>query len=211
MDAGVIGEFRVEGCGDRSSLPDRDWVFALGGDDFDGSAYAPDFGGANEDHLQRRDGLVVERALQKLAFADGAVELAPVGIAADGHVDGAQAGLLGVFDFSGKQDCAGAGAEGRLEAYELFQLFEAFFSQQFQERSALAAGNDEAVDFIELRGLFDEHNFGAEFFETATVSVEIALQGEDSDFHDRFSLPEEMKIYASCGLSGASSKPDICI
>jgi hypothetical protein len=34
-----------------------------------------------------------------------------------------------------------------------------------------------------LLGLFDKENFGAEFFEAAAVGVEIALQGQDSDFH----------------------------
>jgi hypothetical protein len=36
-----------------------------------------------------------------------------------------------------------------------------------------------------LLGLFDEDNFGAEFFEAAAMGVEIALQGQDSDFHGR--------------------------
>ncbi len=49
--------------------------------------------------------------MQEPAFADGAVELASVGVAADADVDCAEAGLLGIFNFSGQQDCAGAGAE----------------------------------------------------------------------------------------------------
>ena len=109
--------------------------------------------------------------------------MASVGVAADADVDCAQAGLLGIFDFGGEQDCAGAGAESWLEANELLQLFEAFFAQQFQERAGLAARDDEAVDLVELLGLFDEHNFGAQLFEPAAVGVEIALQGQDSDDH----------------------------
>jgi hypothetical protein len=31
----------------------------------------------------------------------------------------------------------------------------------------------------------DEHNFGAQLFEPAAVSIEIALQGQDTDFHGR--------------------------
>ena len=81
----------MEGCSHGSSLPDRDWVGALGGDDFDGRADAFDFRGADENHLQW--GLcefVVKRA-EKFAFADGTVELASVGVAADSDVDCAEA------------------------------------------------------------------------------------------------------------------------
>ncbi len=53
MDAGVVGEFRVEGCGHDSSLPDCDWVFALGGDDLNCGANPLDLGGADEDHFDR--------------------------------------------------------------------------------------------------------------------------------------------------------------
>ena len=179
MDAGVFGEFGVEGCRHRSSLPDRDWqiIFAFGCNDLDARTNVGNLGGADEDHFERSD--------SEFAFADGAIELASVGVAADADVDGAEAGLLGVFDFGRQQDCAGAGAEGGLQAHELLQLFEAFLPQQFQERSGLASGDDEAVDFVELLGLFYEHNFGAQLFEPAAVGVEIALQGQDTDGNPR--------------------------
>ena len=47
----------------------------------------------------------------------------------------------------------------------------------------LAAGDDQAVDLVQLLRLFDEHNFSAQLFEPLAVSVEIALEGKDSDFH----------------------------
>jgi hypothetical protein len=51
--AGVFGEFGVEGCGHRSSLPDCDWnvIFAFGGDYFYGRAGVLDPGGADEYHF----------------------------------------------------------------------------------------------------------------------------------------------------------------
>ncbi len=125
---------------------------------------------------------MVERALQKLAFADRAVELASVGVAADGHIDGAESVLVGILNFGGEQDRSSAGSESGLEAHELLQPFEAFFSQQFQEGAGFAAGDYQAIDLVELAGLFDEENFGAQLFEPAAVGVEIALQGQDSDF-----------------------------
>ena len=172
MDAGVGGEFGVErGC-HRSSLADGYGVRAFGGDDFYTFSDMFNFGSADEDHFQRG---VVWVTVQKFAFADGAVDLTSVGVAADADVEGTEAFLGGVLDFSGQQDCAGAGSESGFRVHEFLQLCEAFFTQQFQERARLAAGDDEAIDGIELFGLFDEHNLGAEFFEAAAVGVEIAL------------------------------------
>src|ERR1700723_3067851 len=173
----------MEGCSHCSSLPDRDWVGTFSGYDFDGRADAFDFRGADENHLQwGRCEFVVKRA-EKFAFADGFIELASVGVAADGDVDCAEARLLWIFDFRGQQDRAGAGAEGWLHADELLQLFEALFPQQFQERTGFAAGDYEAFDRVELLGLFYEHHFGAELFEPAAVGIEVSLQGQDTDDH----------------------------
>jgi len=194
----VFGEFRVEGCGHRASLPDGDWVGAFGCDHFNACAYALDLGGADEDHFEVGT-FLIKRALQELASANRTVDLASVGIAADADIDRAQASLLRVLHFGSQQDCSGAGAEGRLEAHELFQLFETFFSEQFQERAGLAARDHEAVDFVELLRLFYEHNCGAQLFEPAAVGIEIALQGQDTDLHCSFDftgrngLPQRLK------------------
>ena len=91
---------------------------------------------------------------------------------------------LGFSTSDGEQDSPGAGAESWFEADELLELLESSVAQEFQECAGLAAGDDKAVDVVELLGLFDEHNFGAEFFEAAAVGVKIALQGQDSDLHD---------------------------
>ncbi len=106
MHASIFAEFGMEGCRHHSSLPDGDWIVAFGCDYFYSGADAFDLGGADEDHF---DGLFAESA-----FADGAVDLAAVGVAADADVERAQSGLLWVLYFAGQQDCAGAGAEGWL-------------------------------------------------------------------------------------------------
>ena len=55
MDAGIVGEFGMEGGGHGGSLPDGDrGCLAFGGDDFDAGADMLDFRGADEDHFQRR-------------------------------------------------------------------------------------------------------------------------------------------------------------
>ena len=79
----------------------RPWLFpagrlrelfgAFGGEDFDAFADVLNFGGADEDHFHGR--------VAEAAFADGAVDLASVGVAADADVEGAEAFLLRIFDF----------------------------------------------------------------------------------------------------------------
>ena len=153
MDAGISREFGVEGGGHGSSLPNGDGVFAFGGDYFYTFANVLDFGSADKDHFQRRSA--------EQAFADGAVDLAAIGIAADTDVDGSKAFLLRVFHLAGQEDRAGTGAEGWLGVDEIFQLCESFFAEKLKEGTGFAARDDETVDGIELLGLFDEDNFGA--------------------------------------------------
>ena len=182
MDAGVAGKFGVEGGGHDSSLPDGDRVGTFGGDYFYPFSDVLDFGGADEDHFERCG---ARRFSSQQAFADGAVDLAAVGVAADADVECAEAFLFGILHFGGEEDGPGAGAEGGFGVDELFELFESGLAEQFQEGAGLAAGDDEAVDGVELLGLFYEDNFGTELFEPAAVGVEIALQGQDSDCHKR--------------------------
>src|SRR5438552_7917987 len=155
MHSRIVGKFRMEGCGHDLSLAHGDgiFIFALGGDDFYVLPYALDFWCADENHLGGRTG--------EDAFADGAVALSSIGVAANADVRGAESGLPGIFYFTGQQDGAGAGAEGWLHAHELFELFESSFSEQLEEGAGFAAGADEAVDLVQLLGFLDEHNFGA--------------------------------------------------
>lgn len=103
--------------------------------------------------------------------------MASVGIAADANVECAESGLWRIFHLRGEQDGPGAGAESGLETNELFEFFESGFAEKFQEGAGLASRNDEAVDVVELLGLFDEQDFGAQLFEPAAVGIEITLQG----------------------------------
>ncbi len=183
MDAGIFGEFRMEGRSHSSSLPDGDGVGAFGGEDLHAFSHMGNFGRADEDHFQWG---LVEFAFEiadKLALADGAVDLASIGVAADADIEGAKPVLCGIFNFFGEKDSPGAGAESRLEANELFKLFEAGFAKKLQKSARFATRDHEAVNVVELLRLFDEHNFRTELFEPATVGVKITLQGQDSDDH----------------------------
>src|SRR6202041_14228 len=108
-------------------------------------------------------------------FADGAVDLASVGVAADTNIECAQAGLLRIFYFGREENRAGAGAERGLDVNKFLELCETIISQQFQERAGLTSRDNEAVNTVELLGLFDQHNFSAQLFEPAAVGVEITL------------------------------------
>jgi len=177
VDAGVLRQFRMESRGHSSSLPHCDGICAFRGQDFDAFAYVRDFGGADEDHFEGRLMMVAFEIVKELAVADGAVDLTSVGVAADTDVEGAEPGLGGILYFLGEEDGAGAGAERRLEANELLELFESGFAKKFEEGAGFASGDDEAVDCVELLGLLDEHDICAELFEPAAVGVKIALQG----------------------------------
>ncbi len=57
------------------------------------------------------------------------------------------------------------------------------FAEQLQKGTRLASGNDQAIDLVELLGLAHQDNFGAQFFQAAAMRIEIALQGQNADFH----------------------------
>jgi hypothetical protein len=79
MYASVGGKFGMECRGHHSSLTDGYWIAALGRDYFDSGTDAFYLGSANENHL--------ERIISESAFADGTVDLAAVGVAADADVE----------------------------------------------------------------------------------------------------------------------------
>ena len=189
VDAGVGREFGMKRGGHGSSLPDNDGIAAFGGEDFNAFSNVDDPGGTDENHFERRFAVISGQragrilAGEESAFADGAVDLASVGVTADADVEGPEASLGRVFHFGGEQNCAGAGAEGRLHFDELAELLESGYAEKLEEGAGFASRNNEAVDVIKLLGLSDEHNFGAQLFKPAAVSVEIALQGQDTNGH----------------------------
>src|SRR6266478_6909876 len=83
MHAGVVGKFRMEGGRHDSSLPHSYGIASLGGDHFDVPSHALDFRCTDKNHLQRR--------VSQFAGADGAVDLAAVGVAPNADVERAEA------------------------------------------------------------------------------------------------------------------------
>jgi hypothetical protein len=175
MHAGIVGELGMERSCHHSSLPHGDRIVAFGRDDFDPWPDALDLRRADEHHFDGRPA--------EAAFTDGAVHLPAVGVAADADVESAQPCLFGIVHLVSQKNRTGTSAKRWPGAHKLLQLLESGFAQEFEKCAGFAAGNYQAVDFVELLRFFYEHNFGSQLFEPATVGVEIALQGQDTDFH----------------------------
>src|SRR5580693_2809361 len=97
----------MKGRGEEVAFPDEDGEAVAGGEGFDFGAGVSDARGADEDHLEWAAG-----EFGRLG-EDGGVDLAAVGVALDGDVEGGERFLCGVFYVFGEEDRAGAGAEGR--------------------------------------------------------------------------------------------------
>jgi hypothetical protein len=175
VDAGIVGEFGVKRGGHGFSLADSDRIGAFGGEDFYAFSDVFDFRGAYEDHFQR--------GVPEQTFADRAVNLASVGVASDTDVESPESFLLRIFYLGSKQDCSRAGSERGLDPNELFELFESFFAEKFQEGAGFSTWNDQSIDLVELLRFLDKYNFSAEFLETAAMGVKVSLKGQNSDFH----------------------------
>jgi hypothetical protein len=125
-----------------------------------------DPGGADEERPQRllADPLDLEVGLE-------ALQLATEGVAPRARVEEAE--VVGVAD-----DQAGAGAEDRppglvMGAQRRLQLRRL---DAFDDRRALAARDDEAVEAGQIGGRADLGCFGAELAQGAGVRLEVALQ-----------------------------------
>src|SRR6266542_2863328 len=101
----------MEGGGHNISLPHYNGIAAFGREYFDPLANARDLRGPDKDHFSGSS--------LKQAFTNGAVQLAAVGVAANGDVNCTKAGLGRVFHILGKKDRAGAGPKSWFQPDEL--------------------------------------------------------------------------------------------
>jgi hypothetical protein len=182
VDTGIVAEFRMKCCRYRHSLLNHYWIGAFGREYLNFRPYTLDLGCANKYHLDCR---IPQRFGQKLAFANGALALAAVGIAPDADVNGTETGLRGIRDLACEEDRSRAGSESRFRTNELLKLFKARFAKQLEKCSRLPTRNDQAVDAIELFRFPYEHDVSAEFGEPSSMCIEITLQGENTNFHNR--------------------------
>lgn len=167
----------MKGGGEEIFVLYEDGLAGVFGEDIERVAGAFDDGAADEDHFER-SGLEFARAKENVAS-----DLATVGVAENGHVHKAKRGLRGMFDFGGKQDGAGAGAEnGAAAAREITdRVVEAFFLEKLELRGAFTARKDEAVALFEVGDGADFECLRAKFVEARGVGFEVTLNGENSD------------------------------
>ena len=171
----VGGELGMESGGEDVSLLDQDGEAVALGEDVDTGSGLHDARGTNVDELH---GAAFELCWRSL---NGAVDLASVGVAFDGDVEDGEALLRRIRHFFGEEDTAGAGAEGGACANEGLKAAEESVSlEEFEKGGRFAAGDDESVDAVELLGLADEDRFGAGFAQRRGMSIEVALDGEDT-------------------------------
>jgi hypothetical protein len=141
VDSRVVAEFGVEGGGKDVVLAYEDREAVAAGKGFDLRAGAGDARSADEDHLEWAAGEFGGGG------EDSGVDLATVGVAFDGDVEGAEGGLGGMLDVFGEEDSAGAGSEGRDGLDEGGEgIEEAVALEELEHGGGFASGNDEAID-----------------------------------------------------------------
>jgi len=176
VDAGVRAEFGVKGGREEMAFANEDRKVVAGGEGFNVGAGAGDAGGAYKDHLEWA-------AFEFCGLAeDGRVDLAAVGVALDGDIQGGEGFLRGVLYVFGEEDCAGTGAEGGRGFDEgLKGVEETTVLEEFEEGGGFAAGNDETIEISEFGWSADEFCGYAEAGDGFGVGFECSLQGEDAD------------------------------
>ncbi len=114
-----------------------------------------------------------------------AVELTPVAVAANGEVDQVEPALVGpsVEHVGGAQDHAGTRAEHREPVDETSLEFveQPAGGEQPGHRGALAAGQHDRIEPVEVGRRAHHRGVDAESFEPLAMEVERALQGEYAD------------------------------
>ena len=113
------------------------------------------------------------------------VELAPEGVAFDGHVEERQDRRLAPGDLGRQHDHPGARPEDRRPAVGEVEdgLAQAPALDELAHGRALAARQDEAGDAVEVGRLAHAHAVHADRAERVEVLAERPLQGEDPDLH----------------------------
>src|SRR5664279_1930461 len=160
----------MESCGHHASLPHQHRIAAALGQNFYAIADPFNTRRADENHLHRIDAELGD------GFKNRRIDLTTVTVALDGNVNRVEPFLFGVRDLFREQDRAGARAEGRFSVDELVEFGEKVLTQQFQKCARLAAGDNKAINLVELLGLAHEYDGGAELFEPSPMRIEIPLQ-----------------------------------
>ena len=157
VNAAIVAQFRMEGGGKCFSLADEHRVIALGRDHFHARADMRNLWRTDEDHLNR-DG-------SGSALANRAVDLASVGVAANGMSIAPRPACAG-FSTSLANRIAPAQVPkvgfGRTNS---FSFANPSSPSNFRNVPDSPPGMTSPSILVELLGLLDEHNFCAQLFE----------------------------------------------
>jgi hypothetical protein len=173
VNCGVVGQFGMKRGRKDAALADKNRMTGIFGENFDVRADSFDDGSADEDHFQRLG--------MQLGFShmDVAGKLAAVAVAKNRGVEERERGLRGAVNFFCEENCASAGAEERAFLRgKLFQgVEEAFCGHHFQVRGAFAAGEDDAVESLQVLRRADEGVVNADALKHLGVGFVITLDG----------------------------------
>src|SRR3954471_7676649 len=136
------------------------------------------------------------------------VDLASEGVAPHGHVDAADAHLVGgaVEHPVGQQDHAGAGAERRHAVGDplLQRLQQVERHQQLADRRRLTAGDDKPVDPVELVRTSYAHGVSPARLENGDVLAHVTLQREHPESWGGHGATSRVR---PSGVTPAASRP----
>ena len=179
MYARVLGEFRVKGRSKDMAVLHENGLPFMPGENRDSRANFFDDRRANENHLER---LFLERA--RLA-ENVAGELTAVAVSEDGHAQELQRILRRILNLIRQENGAGTGAEDRASRIGEFAdgIVEALLLQELELRGAFAAGEDKSVATLQIGDRADFDGFSTELPQHGGVCFEVALNGEDANFH----------------------------
>src|ERR1039458_3165473 len=171
----------MEGRDEVAALFHQDGVAVVAGEDAGGGAGTADDGSADEHRFHFTGGGAGEKFGLGLDLGDAAIDLATVAVAFDRNVHEAQAFLGGAGDFIGDQDGAGASAEDGFAGAELGDGFKkSVEAHEFEHGGAFAAGDDEAIERVEVGRLADVDGLGAGAFKGCAVRRKVPLQRKHS-------------------------------
>lgn len=166
----------MECRGHQISLPHQHRVTIAAGEDLDFGSGLDDAGGADEDHLQR----IARQGSRR--SKDGGVDLASVGVALHHGIEQAERALRGVLDIARQQNCTGASAEDGLLSGEVAQFVEEMPAlEELEHGSGFAAGQDQAVQLIQLLRVADFNRVGSGVGERGGVGGVVSLNGQHAD------------------------------
>ena len=179
MEARLAGQLGMERGGDDVALPDGDDASVVQPrEHVDAGPDALDDRCADEDAVDRR----VAEDRHRQVRLEG-VQLAPEGVALDRDVEQRQDRLVAVGDLAREQDHAGAGAEDRRARRRQVEdrLAQAPAVDELAHRRALAAGQDEAGEAVEVGRQAHLDALDADLAQHGEVLGERTLDGEDAD------------------------------